>query len=69
MRKIRKLGRPVEKTMLAPILEPREITSPHRDYQPRKAEKEEEIDMPAASRETIRRAFFRPFKLLRDRRK
>ena len=30
------------------------------DYQPSKAEKEEEVDMPGASLETVRRAFFRP---------
>ena len=30
------------------------------DYQPTKAEKEEELDMPGASLETLRRAFFRP---------
>ncbi len=30
------------------------------DYQPTKAEKEEELDMPGASLETVRRAFFRP---------
>ena len=30
------------------------------DYQPTKAEKEEEVDMPGASLETVRRAFFRP---------
>ena len=30
------------------------------DYQPTKAEKEEEVDMPGVSLETVRRAFFRP---------
>ena len=29
------------------------------DYQPSKAETEEEIDMPGADLETVRRAFFR----------
>ena len=30
------------------------------DYQPTKADKEEELDMPGASLETVRRVFFRP---------
>ena len=40
----------------------RTITLPSRDYQPSKAELEEEIDMPGADAETIRRAFFQPVK-------
>ena len=35
------------------------------DYQPSKAEKEEELDMPGASLETVRRAFFRPLAIRR----
>ena len=49
------------------LLYQREITLPDSDYQPRQAEKEEEMDMPSASRETVRRSFFRPFKIRRDR--
>ena len=30
------------------------------DYQPTKADKEEELDMPGASLKTVRRVFFRP---------
>ena len=37
----------------------REITLPPRDYQPTKAEKEREIDMPGADIVTVRNAFFR----------
>ena len=40
----------------------REATPVAADHQPRKAEKEEEIDMPGASLEAVRRAFFKPFK-------
>ena len=40
------------------IPEEREITLPPRDYQPAKAEKEREIDMPGADIVTVRRAFF-----------
>ena len=36
------------------------------EHQPSKAEREKEIDMPGASRETVRRAFFRPSKRCRD---
>ena len=46
-------GRPKDTT------EEREITLPARDYQPTKAEKEREYDMPGASLATVRRAFFR----------
>ena len=41
------------------ILEEREITLPPRDYQPTKAETEQEIDMPSADIVTVRNAFFR----------
>ena len=41
------------------IPEEREITLPPRDYQPTKAEKEQECDMPGANQATVRRAFFR----------
>ena len=46
--------------------EPRTITLPDKDYQPRKAEMEQEYDMPGASLGTIRSAFFRPFNIRRQ---
>ena len=39
---------------------PRTITLPHQDYQPPKAEREREYDMPGASMKRVRSAFFRP---------
>ena len=45
---------------------PRTITLPDQDYQPPKAEREKEHDMPGASLETVRRAFFRPFSIQRE---
>lgn len=42
------------------LLEPRTITLPGKDFQPRKADMEQAYDMPGASMETIRSAFFRP---------
>ena len=42
---------------------PREIDMPPRDYQPSKAEREEECDMLGADLETVRRAFFRPVRV------
>lgn len=36
------------------------------EYQPSKAEKEEEIDMPGMDDEQIRRTFFRPVRFVRD---
>lgn len=50
------------------IQEPRKrkVTLPHRDYQPSKAEMEEEFDMPGADPETLRRAFFRPVKVVEN---
>ena len=44
----------------AELLKPRTIKMQPRNYQPKKAEKEQEIDMPGASEETVRSAFFRP---------
>ena len=41
------------------IPEEREITLPPRDYQPTKAETEQEYDMPGADIVTVRNAFFR----------
>ena len=45
------------------IPEEREITLPPRDYQPTKAETEQEIDMPGADIRIVRRAFFRRIKV------
>lgn len=45
---------------------PRSITLPDQSYQPPKAEREEEHDMPGTSLKTIRRAFFRPFSIRRQ---
>ena len=41
------------------LLEEREITLPPRDYQPTKAESNQEYDMPGADIVTVRNAFFR----------
>ena len=46
-----------------PLLDERDIALPPRDYQPSKAEREEECDMPGADLETVRRAFFRPIRV------
>ena len=40
----------------------RELKLPPRDYQPSKAEREQEYDMPGADMKTVRSAFFRPVK-------
>ena len=48
-----------------PLPEPRTITLPEQDYQPPKAEREKEHDMPGASPKTIRRAFFCPINVQR----
>lgn len=42
------------------LLEPHTITLPGKDFQPRKADMEREFDMPYASMDTLRNAFFRP---------
>ena len=38
------------------------INMPKSDYQPSTDEKKQEVDMPGASLETVRKAFFRPVK-------
>ena len=48
------------------LLESRTITLPEQTYQPPKAEREKEHDMPGASLKTVRRAFFRPVKVRRE---
>ena len=45
------------------IPEEREVVLPPRDYQPTKAETEQECDMPGADIVTVRRAFFRRVKV------
>ena len=45
------------------IPEEREITLPPRDYQPTKAESDQEYDMPGADIVTVRSAFFRRVKV------
>ena len=45
------------------IPEEREITLPPRDYQPTKAESEQEYDMPGSDIVTVRSAFFRRVKV------
>ena len=48
-----------------PIPEPRSLKLAPTDYQPSKAELEEEIDMPGMTMEEIRHTFRRPFKIVR----
>ena len=48
-----------------PIPEPRTVTLPKRDFQPRKADMEREYDMPGLSLDKIRSTFFRPFNIRR----
>ena len=43
----------------------RTITLPDQTYQPPKAEREKEHDMPGASLKAVRRAFFRPVNVRR----
>ena len=49
------------------IPEEREITLPPRDYQPTKAETEQEYDMPGADIVTVRNAFFRRVKVREEK--
>ena len=42
--------------------EKRDVAVKPSDYQPSKAELEEEYDMPGADMETLREAFFKPLK-------
>ena len=44
---------------------PIEIELPHHAYQPSRAELREEFNMPAASLQTVRKAFFRPVTIQR----
>ena len=47
--------------------ETRTVTIHPHTHQPSKAEKEEEINMPNASIETVRNAFFRPIKVKKEK--
>ena len=49
------------------IPEEREITLPPRDYQPTKAETEQEYDMPGADIVTVRKALFRRVKVREEK--
>ena len=46
--------------------DPVTITLPGRDFQPSKADMEEEFDMPGLSLDEIRATFSRPFRVLRE---
>lgn len=48
-----------------PIPEPRPLELAPTDYQPSKAELEEEFDMPGMSMDEVREAFRRPFRIVR----
>ncbi|MDE0211005.1 MAG: hypothetical protein OXJ64_14095 [Boseongicola sp.] len=49
-----------------PMPKPVTITMPSATFQPRKVDMDKEYDMLSASVEQIRRAFFRPVKILRE---
>ena len=49
-----------------PLPKTRTITLPDQSYQPPKAKREKEHDMPGASMKTVRRAFFRPINVRRE---
>ena len=50
------------KTQRKPKTPAKMIRMPKSDYQPSSDEKKQEVDMPGASIETARNAFFRPIK-------
>ena len=54
------------KPKTVPIPEPVDLLMPPKDYQPSKAEQEEEIDMPGMSDEQLRETFFRPFRFVKQ---
>ena len=58
---MKRTSRPAERTP-----PPREIALPPKDYQPSKAEMEEEFDMSGMSDDQMREAFFRPFRFIRE---
>lgn len=49
------------------IPDPKKVTLPPTDYQPSKAEFEEEIDIPSMSVKRMHEAFFRPFQFVREK--
>ena len=55
-----------DKTRKRKLPKARTITLPRETYQPAKAEREKEHDMPGASLKTVRCAFFRPFNVKRE---
>lgn len=48
------------------IPEPRPLKLKPRNYQPSKAELEEEIDMPGMTEDELREAFMRPFEITEE---
>ena len=54
-----------EKAKRQKLPKARTITLPDQDYQPPKAELEKAYDMPGASLQTVRSAFFRPINVKR----
>ena len=48
------------------VHEPVTLELPPSDYQPSKAELEEEFEMPGMTPEEMRKAFFRPFRVVRS---
>ena len=55
-------GNKMAKPQRKPKTPARTINMPKSDYQPGADEKKQEVDMPGASLETVRKAFFRPVK-------
>ena len=51
-----------------PIPEPRPLKLAPTDYQPSKADLEEEIDMPGMTDTQLRDTFFRPFRFIKESR-
>ena len=58
-----KSKRPVRRPV--PIPAPSDLAMPREGYQPRKAEREEEFDMPGMSDKQLRETFFRPFRFVK----
>ena len=58
---MKRTARPAER-----IPAPRDPHLPSKDYQPSKAEMEEEFDMPGMSDDQVREAFFRPVRFVRS---
>ena len=50
----------------ARVPEQKTMVLPPKDYQPSKADTEEEIDMPGMSDKQVREMFFRPFNFTRE---